>query len=101
MGGAMKRHRQLQHMLEIAGEHRLATAMGEPVGMKRDGNAARDGEQAETDPGDDQPDQARPGTRRALRARQRIDGVRSSTSLVCSFHVHVSARPINVPAPAQ
>ena len=49
--------RQLQHMLEIIGEYRLALAMGKPVGMQRHRRATADGEQPEHRPGQQQ----RPG----------------------------------------
>ena len=45
MGGVVEAHRQLQHMLEESGQHRLPAPMGEPVGMQRDRDAAHDGEQ--------------------------------------------------------
>ena len=50
MGFAVKRQRQLQHMLEKAGQHRLAAAMGETIGKQRDGHTHHDGEQPEARP---------------------------------------------------
>ena len=50
MGAAVEGDRELQHVLEIVGEHRLLAAMREPVGMERDQHAAADGEQPERDP---------------------------------------------------
>ena len=57
MGAAVEGQRQLQDMLEIAGQHRLALAMRQPVGVQRHRGAAPDGEQAEPRPGRQQ----RPG----------------------------------------
>ena len=45
-----KEMRQLQHVLEIVGQHRLLAAVREPVGMERDQHAAADGEQPERRP---------------------------------------------------
>ena len=51
MGIAVIGQRQLQHMLEIAGQHDVAAAVRQPVGIKRDQGAAGDGEQPEAGPG--------------------------------------------------
>ena len=75
MRAAMEGERQLQHVLEIVGQHGLAAAMGEPVRVQRDQHAAADGEQAEADPGGEQRRQDREirRLRGALRAHQRVD----------------------------
>jgi len=62
---AMEYQRQLQHMVEKIGQHRLAAAMCETVGIERDGYAHHDGEEAEADPGGDQLAQVGPSGRRA------------------------------------
>ena len=63
-------HRQLHDVLEIAGQHRLALAVRQPVGMQGDGGAADNGEQAERRPGAQQ----RPGRRRRKRPSRRFAG---------------------------
>ena len=40
MDAAVKGERQLQHVLEIIGQHRQAAAMRQPVGIERDQRAA-------------------------------------------------------------
>ena len=50
MGAGVEGQRQLQDVLEIVGQHRLALAVREPVGMQRDQRAAADGEQPERRP---------------------------------------------------
>ncbi len=59
--------RQLHDVLEIAGQHRLALAVRQPVGMQGDGGAAQNGEQAERRPG--APAAATPTTTQAARRR--------------------------------
>ena len=61
MGAGVEGQRQLHDVLEIAGQHRLALAVRQPVGVQRDRRAAADGEQAERRPGRQQ----RPGRRRS------------------------------------
>ena len=70
MRAAVERERQLQHVLEIVGEHGLAAAVREAVGMQRDQHAADDGEQAERHPGGEQRGQLR-------EARRRVGGLRA------------------------
>ena len=51
--------RQLQDVIEVVGQDRLALAVRQPVGVQGDERAADDGEQAEPDPGPEQrPDRA-------------------------------------------
>ena len=57
---AVKHQRQLQHVVEEIGQHRLPAAMGETIRVERHGHPHHDGEQPEADPGRDQPDQVRP-----------------------------------------
>ena len=63
----MKGQRQLQDVLEIVRQHRLALAVGEPVSLQRHQRAAGDGEQSERHPGG----QERPGR---IRAGHRLAG---------------------------
>ena len=75
VGGAVEAQGELEHVLEIIGQHRLAALMGELVGVERDERAADDEEQPEAHPGGDERRQSRPVERAAgaLRAGQRID----------------------------
>ena len=75
MDAAVVGQRQLQHVLEIAGQHHLLATMGETIGVERDQHAARDGEEAEADPGGKQRHDVRGSRRRALglRTDQRVD----------------------------
>ena len=74
MGAAVEAERQLQHVLEIVGEHDLAALVRELVGIERDEGAADDQEQAEPDPGSDEGRELRPVERAAvLGAGERID----------------------------
>ena len=66
MGAGVESQRQLHDVLEIIGQHRLALAVRQPVGVERDERAARDGEQAERHPG--RPAAARPSSRPADRS---------------------------------
>ena len=70
MGAGVEGQRQLHDVLEIIGQHRLALAVRQPVGMERDQRAARDGEQAERHPGRQQ----RPGRVRGQRPGLRLAG---------------------------
>ena len=54
MGAGMEGQRQLHDVLEIVGQHRLALAVGEAVGVQRHHGAAADREQAERRPGREQ-----------------------------------------------
>ena len=54
MGGAVKAHRQIEHMLEIEPHGGEPPAMREPVGVKPDEDRAQDREEREADPGDDE-----------------------------------------------
>ena len=67
MGAGVEGQRQLQDVLEIVGQHRLALAVREPVGLQRHDRAAADGEQPERHPGQ----QERPGR---VRAGDRLAG---------------------------
>ena len=75
MGFAVEQQRQLQHVVEEIGEHRLAALVGEAVGIERDDDADDDGEQPETDPRRDQLDEVGPrrGGALGLGAGERID----------------------------
>ena len=70
MGAGVEGQRQLHDVFEIIGQHRLALAMRQLVGVERDRGAAQDGEQAERHPGRQQ----RPGRRRGQRAGCRLAG---------------------------
>ena len=72
---AVKGERQLQNMLEIAGEHRLPAAVGKTIGIERNERAAQHGEDSKPRPGDQQQRQDRPIGRRVagLCAGERID----------------------------
>ena len=70
MGAGVEGQRQLHDVLEIIGQHRLALAVRQLVGMERDQRAARDGEQAERHPGRQQ----RPGRVRGQRPGLRLAG---------------------------
>ena len=70
MGAGVEGQRQLHDVLEIVGQHRLALAVRQLVGIERDERAARDGEQAERHPGAQQ----RPGRIRGQRAGLRLAG---------------------------
>ena len=50
MGAGVEGQRQLHDMLEIAGEHGLALAMGKAIRLQGDEGAADDGKQSERDP---------------------------------------------------
>ncbi|MGY4329319.1 hypothetical protein ACVWWG_003736 [Bradyrhizobium sp. LB7.2] len=63
----MEGQRQLQDVLEIVGQHRLALAVREPVGLQGHERAAGDGEQPECHPGH----QKRPGR---IRSGNRLAG---------------------------
>ena len=75
MGAGVKGQRQLHDVLEIIGQHRLALAVRQLVGMQRNGRAAHDGEQAERDPCRQQRPRRgrcnRAGRRACRRARRR------------------------------
>ena len=60
MGIAVIGERQLQHVLEIAGQHDVAAAVRQPVGVERDQRAAGNREQAEAGPGGQQRAQVGP-----------------------------------------
>ena len=62
-------------MLEERREHRLAAAVGEPVGMKRDRDAAHDGEEGKADPGGNEGGEVRPcgGAALCRQTGERID----------------------------
>ena len=68
MRAGVEGHRQLQDVLEIAGQHRLALAVREPVGLRARHRADADGEQAERGPGGEQ----RPGRAAGL-AGEHVD----------------------------
>jgi hypothetical protein len=66
MGAAVIAHRQLDDVLEIFGQHPLAAAMRQPVGIERHGGVADDGEETESHPGRQQRGEVGPlGTRAA------------------------------------
>ncbi|MGY3471082.1 hypothetical protein ACVW0I_007953 [Bradyrhizobium sp. LM6.11] len=67
MCAGMEGQRQLQDVLEIVGQHRLALAVREPVGLQGHERAAGDGEQPECHPGH----QKRPGR---VRSGNRLAG---------------------------
>ena len=67
MGAGVEGQRQLQDVLEIVGQDRLALAVREPVGLQGHERAARNGEEPERDPGR----QERPGR---VRAGHRLAG---------------------------
>ena len=60
MDVAVKGEREFEHVLEISGEHRVAAAMGEAVGIEGDQRAAQDVEHSEADPDQQQRKQIRP-----------------------------------------
>ena len=64
MGAGVEGQRQLHDVLEIIGQHRLALAVRQPIGMQRDRGTASNGEQAECRPRREQ----RPRRRGAERA---------------------------------
>ena len=70
MGAGMEGQRQLHDVFEIVRQHRLALAVGQPVGVKGYRGAAEDGEQAERHPGGEQ----RPGRVGGQRAGLRLAG---------------------------
>ena len=55
--------RQLQNVFEIVGQHEQTAPVRQAVGIKRNPGAAKDGEQAEGDPGDKQQPECRPVSR--------------------------------------
>ena len=76
MGAGVESQRQLHDVFEIIGQHRLALAVRQLVGVERDNGAAADGEQAERHPGRQQ----RPGRVRGQRAglwlaREHVDNL--------------------------
>ena len=76
MGAAVVAQRQLQHVLEIVGQHGVTAAVGEAIGMQRDQHAAADREQPERQPTRPAaaPDRTRPaGHWPPARRRERID----------------------------
>ena len=74
MGAGVEGQRQLHDVLEIIGQHRLALAVRQPVGMERDHRAAGDGEQAERHPGRQQRPRRVRGQRPGLRlAGEHVD----------------------------
>lgn len=50
MGAGVEGQRQLHDVFEIAGQHRLALAVRQLVGVERYGRPAQDGEKAERGP---------------------------------------------------
>ena len=74
MGAGVEGQRQLHDVFEIIGQHRLALAMRQPVGVERDHRAAGDGEQAKRHPGRQQRPCRIGGQRAGLRlAGQHVD----------------------------
>ena len=65
MGGAVKAQGELEHVLEIIRQHRLAPLMGELVGVERNERPADDEEQPEAHPGGDERRQPKPVERAA------------------------------------
>ena len=83
MGVAVIGQRQLQNVLEIAGQHDVAAAVREAVGVKRDQRAAGNGEQPEAGPGGEENAEFLPGRRHAARLRvgQRVDNAAEQNRL--------------------
>jgi hypothetical protein len=57
MGAGVEGQRQLHDVLEIAGQHRLALAVRQPIGVQRDRGTTQNCKQAKPRPGRQQ----RPG----------------------------------------
>ena len=75
MDVAVEGERKFQHVPEISGEHRVAPAMGEAVGIEGDQRAANDVEHSEADPDQQQRNQIRPDRGRVggLGLGERVD----------------------------